>query len=1239
MSRKLKLLSLNVRGLRNVSKRGAIFSFLKIQKATIFCLQETYSSPEDEKLWSAEWGGKIIYSHGTTHSKGVCILLNPSSPFNLSSILVDPEGRFLIGKLTIEEKYFFITNIYGPNNCHDQDDFIKTLSQQLMSKTDTSKVIISGDWNITLNRIDKLGGLPWKATSGRNTLLDLMDELNLTDIYRELHPKSKSFTYVSKSLNLKSRIDYFLISRSLSCDVRQAEIRISTAPDHNAIFLSIDVKSEFNRGPGLWKFNNTLLEDNNYKELIAFYYPQILRKYSEVSDTQLLWELIKMELRSKTIAYSKEKRCKLRNKEEALQKELQELDFKICNGDYFDQEILGKFEAPKEELKRLHEIRGKEAMFRSKMKWIEEGEKPTKYFHNLEKTNYEKKLVREVKLENEETISNPAQVNKEIEDFYRKTYTTKINANMDNHTLEQKFNDFIEDLNIPQLNDEEKSFLDKDLTINELKEALDSFADNKSPGEDGFTKEFYQTFFDLLCKDLLNSYNEAFCKGSLSVSQKRGTITLIPKGDENLTELKNWRPISLLNIDYKILSKALARRMENVLPKLVHSDQTGFVNGRYIGQNIRLLNDIMDYTDIKKLPGIFLFVDFEKAFDTIEWSFISKTLEVFKFGCNFKNWFSVVYNNIQSAVMNGGRMTEYFEITRGVRQGCPLSPSLFILTVELLALKIRQSPNCRGIRLPNDKEARISQFADDTTIITSSSDSLKSHLQTIEVFGSISGLKLNRKKTKAMWLGSMKHNTGKILEFKSTREPVKVLGIFLSYNQDKNIEENFLKRIRKMKTKLNLWLSRDLTLYGKSLLAKTLGVSQLVYAASLLSVPNVVIKIVQTQLFSFLWKNKKDKIKRAVIYQPLVEGGLNFINFDTMVKSLRLAWISRLLGDTDDSWKVIPNFYFSDYGGLQFLLKCNYNSESINTCLPNFYRELLKYFQEFKNKTNIFPYGEFLLWNNKAITIENYSVFWRSWFIRKILYVQDVLNAEGNFLTIEEFQNKFKIKINYLHYLQLIAAIPSDTIEVPSQELLNTAKLSSSVIPSLDLTEMRCKNYYKILNGDSITEPTGIKNWKNNYPHYFKDWGKNFSFIYKATKDNKLRQFSFRILHRILMTKKELFKFRLVEDQACTLCLQPDSIEHTFLDCTVTTAFYLKAITWFNHENDTDITLSNKQITFNDIPRLTHLTDYPRRRLHLFIIILKQYIYTCKCLDKKPNMQEFQRKAVLQCQIEKCALP
>ena len=546
----------------------------------------------------------------------------------------------------------------------------------LISNTDTSIVVISGDWNTTLNPIDKRGGQPWKATNYRNSLMNLMEELNLTDIYRQINPTKKYFTYESKPLNLKSRIDFFLISRPLSCCVKNTEIRTSIAPDHKSVFLNIEIKNEFARGPGLWKFNNTLLEDENYKELVEFYYPQILAKYREITDKQLLWELIKMELRAKTIKYSKEKRCKLRNEEKALQEELQELEGKICNNDAFDQETLEKYEAAKDKLKRIHDTRGKEAIFRSKTKWFEQGEKPTKYFFNLEKNNYEKKLIREVKSENDEVISNFVQVNKEIENFYNKMYTSKITSNNTSDVSEHNNNihKFIECLNIPQLNVEEQESLEKDLTFEELKDALTSFADNKSPGEDGFTKEFYEAFFDLLWKDLLNSYNDAFNKGSLSVSQKRGTTTLIPKGDENLSDLKNWRPISLLNIDCKLLSKVLAKRMEQHLPKLIHSDQTGFVNGTYIGR--RLLSDIMEFSDSKNFQGILLFVDFEKAFDTLEWSFISKTLEVFNFGNKFKKWFTVLYNGVQSSVVNGGFMTNYFEITREVRQGCPLSPSL-----------------------------------------------------------------------------------------------------------------------------------------------------------------------------------------------------------------------------------------------------------------------------------------------------------------------------------------------------------------------------------------------------------------------------------------------------------------------------------------------------------------------------------------------------------------------------------
>ena len=804
----------------------------------------------------------------------------------------------------------------------------------------------------------------------------------------------------------------------------------------------------------------------------------------------------------------------------------------------------------------------------------------------------------------------------------------------------------LDGLDIPHLDEEEREHLEKELTLEELKDALMSFSDNKSPGEDGFTKEFYQTFFDLLCKDLLNSYIEAFQQGSLSISQRRGTITLIPKEEFNLTDLKNWRPITLLNIDYKIISKVLAKRVEQCLPKLIHSDQTGFVLGRYIGQNIRLLSDIMDYTDVMKSPGILLFVDFEKAFDTLEWPFILKALEEFNFGQNFIKWFSVLYNNVQSSVINGGFMTNYVKISRGVRQGGPLSPSLFILAVEILALKIRQSPNCKGIYLPNDKEVRISQFADDTTIITNNTDSLKAHLRTIDSFGNISGLKLNKKKTKAMWLGSMKNSNSKILEFKSTKDPMKVLGAFLSYNHDKSVEENFIKRIRKMKVKLNLWLSRDLTLYGKSLLAKTLGMSQLVYAASMLSVPNAVVKNVQSELCSFLWRIRKDKIKRAVIYQPLKEGGLNFVNFETMVKCLRLAWISRFLTNSNDSWKAIPNYYFSSYGGLQFLLRCNYNVNYVTKDLPSFYCELLQYFQEFKNATKSFPYSEFLLWNNEKITIENNMLYWRSWFNKKICFVQDILNADGNFLTFEEFQNKFQVKTNYLRYFQLMAAIPSDlkrkakAFGTLPHEILDTPMIFSSTgTAPMDLTKMRCKHYYKILNESYTTEPTGIKNWKRNYPNLFINWKVKFSFIYQSTRDTKLRDFSFRLLHKILTTKKELVKFQVANNETCIFCTNSDSIEHTFLDCIITSSFYSEALVWYNRVNNSNIALSNVQIAFNDIPYFEQLTDHQIHRLHLFIILLKQYVYSCKCLEKKPIQQEFQNKVTLQWKLENTALP
>ena len=144
------------------------------------------------------------------------------------------------------------------------------------------------------------------------------------------------------------------------------------------------------------------------------------------------------------------------------------------------------------------------------------------------------------------------------------------------------FDEFIEDNEIPKRDNKEKNKLEGLFTLEECKKVLETFGDNKSPGEDGFAAEFYKHFFDLVGSDLINCLNQAFEVGELFISQRRGVITLIPKKDSDLLDLHNWRPITLLNIDYKIASKTLAKRIENVLPKLVHPDQTGFMKGRSV---------------------------------------------------------------------------------------------------------------------------------------------------------------------------------------------------------------------------------------------------------------------------------------------------------------------------------------------------------------------------------------------------------------------------------------------------------------------------------------------------------------------------------------------------------------------------------------------------------------------------------------------------------------------------------
>ena len=334
---------------------------------------------------------------------------------------------------------------------------------------------------------------------------------------------------------------------------------------------------------------------------------------------------------------------------------------------------------------------------------------------------------------------------------------------------------------------------------------------NKSPESDGLSVEFYQTFWNQLKGPFMNSLNESIQKGQLTDTQSHGILSLIFKsGDE--TYLNNWRPITLLNVDYKIIARTLAQRLQKVITNVVSTDQNGYIKNRFIGFSIRQIQDIIDYAEENNLEGAVLFLDYQKAFDSIEWNFMNMTLEKFGFGNNFINSVKMLYKNAKNSIINNGWVSNSFSISREIRQGCPISALLYILSAEIMAVNIRNNKNIRGIKVRNAKEIKLTQMADDTTIFLESENCIPVLLNEIQRFTEVSGLKLNKSKTKGILLGRHRHhNRHTIHGIDFSMAAVKALGIYFSANTQESQQLNWNRLITEIQNLLNSWKRRKLT--------------------------------------------------------------------------------------------------------------------------------------------------------------------------------------------------------------------------------------------------------------------------------------------------------------------------------------------------------------------------------------------------------------------------------------------
>ena len=671
----------NCRGLRNSKSRLAIFEWLKSKNLDVILLQETQSTEQDEVSWRKEWEGEMYFSHGKRDSRGVMVLINKNNNIEKSECISGTDGRELFIKTKICGIELMIVNIYAPND--DEPMFYERVFEKVI-EYNHSNVIIGGDYNLVFDiDKDKSGGCATTNVKAQNSVKKYMDLLEMCDVWRVKHPELREYTWRRRKPSLiQCRLDFFLLSQSMVNMVQNTKIGTSFRSDHSIVTLTINL-DKVQRGPGYWKLNCALLKEKEYVDMIKATVRECEYCYEELEDKALLWETMKMKFRSVSIKYSIERSRKSKKREKELDSQIHQLETQ----EFLSEEEESELCNARKMLNSLIDEKVEGQKIRSRAKLYQDDEKGTKYFLNLEKNRQSKKIISQLKDDTENIVYEQDKIREEVEKYYAKLY--KEGKSCNTMTLKEAFFKSLDKC----LVEEDMLSCEGELLRTEILAALKQTKNNKSPGIDGIPVEFYKMFWHDISGHMLEALNYTYRKGEMSVNHRRGVISLLPKKDRDTTYVKNWRPITLLCCDYKLASKVIANRLKPFLPKLIDADQCGFVRNRYIGQNIDVLTQIIEYSERNNVPGLILSVDYQKAFDFLSWQFIENVLHKYGFGEMLIKWVKLFYTNISAVVNVNGVFTNPFHIEVGVKQGDPLSPYLFILCAEVLAEYIRKDEN------------------------------------------------------------------------------------------------------------------------------------------------------------------------------------------------------------------------------------------------------------------------------------------------------------------------------------------------------------------------------------------------------------------------------------------------------------------------------------------------------------------------------------------------------------------
>ncbi|KAJ4815734.1 RNA-directed DNA polymerase (reverse transcriptase)-related family protein [Rhynchospora pubera] len=652
-------------------------------------------------------------------------------------------------------------------------------------------------------------------------------------------------------------------------------------------------------------------------------------------------------------------------------------------------------------------------------------------------------------------------------------------------------------------------------------------AADKTPGPDGFPMFFYQHFWEILKVDIVQAF-QAFHRGEFSISKlNRALLCLIPKVD-NANKISDYRPIGLLNCSYKIFTKVLANRMAVVLQRLIDINQTAFLKGRFNLDGVVTAHEILHWVQKHKDKGLLLKLDFAKAFNHVQWDFLLDILKQRGFSPTWIHWMSQVLKGGMVAVLINGVQGEYFNCQRGLRQGDPLSPYLFILVTDVLSKMLRKGMFHNqfaglGPRLNQGTKVMHLQYADDTLLfLRADKEEVERVKWILKGFEGMSGLRINFAKSELIPLNLSDHRAtvfASSLNCKLGALPFKYLGLPLHWKRPNR--RNWLDVIDKIKKKLSSWKGNLLSLGGRLILINSVLSAIPLYFLSFFKVPKWVLLSFNRLRRTFLWGQKGEVKKLALvswdtIARPKEMGGWGILNLELMNKALLGKW----------KWNI-------DYKGCTGLWK-----------------EILQ-----------------IKYSHRVPS--SFSPFWKGvWSMDQLVRLgttKTVGNGKNTLFWLDTWFENYPLALRFPRLFQKTKKPRAKFCEVWFQGRIRLY-LSRGNPSSLRAEKVQL---LEILNGSSFPlehdgicwhwESKGLFTVKSMYD--FLSHRGIFDYtakhLWKLKIPLKVKLFSWLVLNNRISTKDFLARRGMDVDLVCSFCDSNESVDHLFLTCSFTAVFWL----------------------------------------------------------------------------------